>query len=88
LFTNATDDQWANPAGQFEVLKAADPVYRLLGVEGLAAKRMPPINTLVNSRLGYHIRPGKHSMGRQDWKVWVEYADKHLHEPTTSRAKP
>ncbi|HZU37268.1 MAG TPA: acetylxylan esterase [Gemmataceae bacterium] len=88
LFTNATDDQWANPAGQFDVLKAADPVYRLLGAEGLAAKRMPPVNTLVNSRLGYHIRPGKHSMGRQDWKVWLEYADKHLRESAPSRGKP
>ena len=78
LFTNGTDDQWANPAGQFDVLKAADPVYRLLGVEGLAAKRMPPVNTLIASRLGYHIRPGKHSMSLQDWKVWLRYAEKHL----------
>ena len=31
LFTNAQEDEWANPDGQFEVLKAADPVYRFLG---------------------------------------------------------
>ena len=31
LFANAVEDTWANPAGQFEVLRAADPVYRLLG---------------------------------------------------------
>lgn len=74
LFTNATDDQWANPSGQFDVLKAADPVYRLLGVEGLRARRMPPVNKLITSRLGYHIRPGKHSMGKQDWEVWLNYA--------------
>src|SRR5205085_5634423 len=30
LFSNAVEDQWANPDGQFDVLKAADPVYRLL----------------------------------------------------------
>ena len=30
LFPNAVEDQWANPDGQFEMLKAADPVYRLL----------------------------------------------------------
>jgi hypothetical protein len=83
LFTNGTKDQWANPAGQFEVLKAADPVYRLLGVEGLAAKKMPPLNKLVASRLGYHIRPGKHSMGRQDWEVWLTYADRYLRKGGT-----
>src|SRR5207253_6643365 len=30
LFCNATEDTWANPQGQFDVLRAADPVYRLL----------------------------------------------------------
>jgi dienelactone hydrolase len=30
LFSAAQDDQWSNPAGQFEVLRAADAVYRLL----------------------------------------------------------
>jgi hypothetical protein len=53
-------------------------VYRLLGVEGLGVKTMPEPNHLIASRLGYHIRPGKHSMGKEDWKVWLEYADKQL----------
>jgi hypothetical protein len=78
LLTNALDDQWANPEGQFHVLRAADPVYRLLGVEGLAAKAMPPLGRLVNSRLGYWIRPGRHSMGKQDWKIFLRYADRHF----------
>src|SRR5262245_11130450 len=38
LFTNAVEDQWANPDGQFDVLKAADPVYRFLNEGGLEAK--------------------------------------------------
>ena len=41
LFTNAIEDTWANPEGQFEVLKAADPVYRFLGAGGLDAESMP-----------------------------------------------
>jgi hypothetical protein len=81
LLTNAVEDTWANPDGQFEMLRAADPVYRLLGVEGLEAKKMPEPNKLIDSRLGYYIRPGKHSMGKEDWKVWVEFADKHLGKP-------
>lgn len=78
LFANAVEDEWANPAGQFEVLLAADPVYRFLGVEGLAVKEMPPLGKLVDSRLGYYIRTGKHSMTRDDWRVFVDFADRHL----------
>lgn len=76
LFSNAVEDTWANPAGQFQVLQAADPVYRFLGVEGLTAKEMPEPGKLVSSRLGYYIRPGKHSMTTEDWQVFLEYADK------------
>ncbi|MCS6897030.1 MAG: hypothetical protein NZM29_03575, partial [Nitrospira sp.] len=78
LFPNAQEDQWANPAGQFEVLKAADPVYRFLGSEGLAVKEMPPLGKLIDSKLGYFIRAGKHSMTLEDWEVFWAFADKHL----------
>jgi hypothetical protein len=81
LFTNAVEDSWANPAGQFQVLLAADPVYRFLGVDGLAAKQPPEIGKLMDSRLGYWIRDGKHSMTRDDWKLFVDFADKHLGKP-------
>jgi len=85
LFTNAVDDTWANPEGQFEVLKAADPVYRFLGVQGLEADRMPEPNRLIDSRLGYHIRPGKHSMGPEDWQVFLDFADKQLGKPGVTK---
>ena len=75
LFSAAEGDQWANPAGQFQVLQAADPVYRLLGSEGLAAKEMPPRGQLVASPLGYYIREGKHSMGPADWNIFMNFAD-------------
>jgi hypothetical protein len=78
LYTNAVEDQWANPEGQFQMLQAADPVYRLLGAGGLEARQMPEVGKLVDSRLGYWIRPGKHSMTREDWKVFLDFADKHL----------
>jgi hypothetical protein len=78
LLTNAVEDTWANPQGQFEVLQAADPVYRLLGAGGLEAQRMPEPGKLIDSTLGYYIRPGKHSMTKEDWKVFLAFADKHL----------
>ena len=81
LFTNAEEDLWANPDGQFDVLKAASPVYEFLGAEGLGAKTRPELNQPLNSRLGYFIRPGKHQMTRDDWKVFLDYADKQLQGP-------
>jgi hypothetical protein len=75
LFSAAEGDQWANPAGQFQVLQATDPVYRFLGSEGLAAKEMPPQRRLVSSPLGYYIREGRHSMTSDDWKVFMDFAD-------------
>jgi hypothetical protein len=75
LFSAAQEDQWANPAGQFQVLQAADPVYRFLGVEGLTASQIPPLGQLISSRLGYYIRAGKHSMTADDWRVFMDFAD-------------
>jgi hypothetical protein len=78
LFSNAQEDQWANPNGQFEVLKAADPVYRFLKAGGLDAKEMPELGQLVKSRLGYYIRPGKHSMTAEDWGIFMDFAQQNF----------
>jgi hypothetical protein len=78
LLSNATEDTWANPAGQFEMLQAAEPVYRLLGAGGLEATEIPAPGTLVNGKLGYFIRPGKHSTTPQDWKIFLDFADRHF----------
>ncbi|MDA1166364.1 MAG: acetylxylan esterase [Planctomycetota bacterium] len=78
LFSNAQEDQWADPNGQFNMLTAADPVYRFLGVDGLPDGAKPETGKLMNSRLGYFIREGKHSMTTEDWDVFLEFADRHL----------
>ena len=78
LLSNATEDTWANPAGQFEMLRGADPVYRRLGTDGLGAQQMPESGKLLDSTLGYYIRPGKHSMTREDWKIFLDFADKYF----------
>jgi hypothetical protein len=78
LYANAVEDKWANPDGQFEMLQSADSVYRLLKAGGLEAKQMPEVGQLSDGTLGYYIRPGKHSMTKGDWKVFLDYADKHF----------
>jgi len=81
LLAAAVEDTWANPAGAFEMLKAADPVYRLLGADGLAVETMPETNKLVDSNLGFFIRPGKHSMTKLDWRFLLDFADKQWGKP-------
>lgn len=78
LFTNGRADTWINPAGQFEVLRAAAPVYRLIGAGDFTAIELPPDGQIIGDRLGYYLRPGAHSLMRQDWKVFLDFADKHF----------
>ena len=81
LLSNAVEDQWANPDGQFKLLVAADPVYKLVGAKGVGATTMPAVGKLMDSPLGFYIRDGKHSMNRQDWGVFLDFADKHVGRP-------
>jgi cephalosporin-C deacetylase-like acetyl esterase len=81
LLGAAVEDTWTNPSGAFAMLQAAGGAYRLVGAEGMAAQTMPPTNHLIDSNLGFFIRPGKHSMTRQDWKFFLDFADKHLAAP-------
>jgi hypothetical protein len=85
LLSNAVKDSWANPKGQFEMLKAAEPVYRLLGAGGLESEKMPPVGKLSAGTLGYFIRPGVHSMTRQDWDAFLDFADRHFGKPDRRR---
>jgi hypothetical protein len=77
LFPNATEDVWADPPGQFEILKAANPVYDLYGVVGIREKDFPQENQLIGDKLGYWIRPGKHAMSQPDWETYLTFADRH-----------
>jgi len=82
LFTNGRGDTWINPAGQFTVLQAAAPVYELLGAGGFTLKPFPADGELaVSGKLGFFLRPGAHSLLREDWKAFLDFADLQLGPP-------
>jgi hypothetical protein len=75
---SADKDLWADPRGEFLSCKGADPVYKLLGTEGLPTETMPPLDSPVMGRIGYHVRTGGHDLSEYDWQRYMDFADKHF----------
>ena len=77
--TGGTQDQWADPHGMFLAQVAAGPVYRLLGKKDLGPSELPPLDTpLILGELGFHYHTGGHTITAEDWKAFLDFADRHL----------
>ncbi len=75
---SAVEDRWADPRGEFLSAFYADPVYKLLGTDGIGADKMPEVDKPVQNTIGYHIRAGKHDVTEFDWQQYMDFADKHF----------
>jgi hypothetical protein len=76
---SAIDDRWADPRGEFLAAVAAEPVWKLFGLEGLGTAEWPLVDVPVGSgRIGYHVRTGAHDLLEYDWQRFADFADRNL----------
>jgi hypothetical protein len=77
--TGGTQDQWADPKGEFLAQVAAGPVYRLLGRKDLGTTELPPLDhPLIAGDLGFLYHTGGHTIAPGDWKAFLEFAGRYL----------
>ena len=74
-----TQDQWADPHGEFLAAVAAGPVYRLVGKQDLGATSGPEIDKpYITGDLGFHYHTGGHTITMSDWNAFLDFADKYF----------
>lgn len=77
--TGGTEDQWADPHGEFLALVAAGPVYRLLGQKDVGATVLPALDVpLISGSLGFLYHTGKHVITAGDWRAFFEFTGRHF----------
>ncbi|MBO4512230.1 MAG: hypothetical protein J5746_05660 [Victivallales bacterium] len=74
----ATEDQHADPKGEFLAAVAASEVYGLFGSRGLPADEMPDPDVNITGDISYHCRTGIHDQTWQDWEHYLHLADIYL----------
>lgn len=76
LLGNARRDVWSDPNGAFRAAAGADPVWALLGAEGLTGERLDQWNPSAD--IAFWIRPGTHGVVEEDWPAFLEFLDAHF----------
>ena len=60
---SATLDDWAGQRGEYLSGALASPAWEIYGKKGMVS---------------YHIRTGKHDMGPEDWRHYLDFADRRM----------
>ena len=76
--SNEYTDKWSDPYGGFLAAVAAEPVYNLLGKNGLKTVKMPPAGEPILNDIGFYMHDGGHGMDPTDWNVLLDFLQKNL----------
>ncbi|MFO1066499.1 MAG: acetylxylan esterase [Pirellulales bacterium] len=71
---SASEDQWADPRGEFLSTLEAGHVYEALGLPGLGLREFPEPGVSSIGWVSYHYRVGKHDLNEWDWQQYVKSA--------------
>lgn len=72
LISDGDEDDWADPAGARAAVLAADPAWKLLGSAGVALDDAGQPRR--DAPLAWSTRPGGHSIGPEDWSIFLDFA--------------
>ncbi len=78
LIQTGTKDIWSDPYGMFLAAVAAEPVYRLLGIEGLGTNKMPAAGEPILHTVSFLMHEGGHGMVNSDWDVYFKFMETYL----------
>jgi hypothetical protein len=78
LLQTGSEDYWSDPKGEFLAAVAAEPVYRLLGGQGLGTDQMPSAGQPILHTMGYVMHDGGHGTLPSDWEVFLQFMRMHF----------
>ena len=78
LLQTGYTDKWSDPYGEFLAAVAAEPVYELLGKQGLGTTTMPPAGEPILHTIGFFMHAGGHGAAPADWPVFLQFMQMHL----------
>jgi cephalosporin-C deacetylase-like acetyl esterase len=82
--SNAQDDFWADPKGQWIGTYNAVPAYNLYNKKvAFKSHEQPSTNhPIIKSTIGYHVRSGFHGLEVYDWLRYMEFIEYHFMKRT------
>ena len=73
---SATEDQWADPKGEYLAAYHAGPAFRLFRKTPLSSETPPAPETPAGSDVSYYYRTGQHDLLLADWLHYLAMADR------------
>jgi hypothetical protein len=78
LLQTGDKDLWSDPKGEFLAAVAAEPVYKLLGKQGLGTDQWPVAGQPILHDIGYYMHAGGHGSMPSDRPIFLKFMEMYL----------